>query len=87
MLTYTSDSEILGINNLKIGDVVFLLNGDKTISSGAGKEMTVIEKTDNEVTFFRPYVHLADFIYTGVLYLILAWKSFPSLWVILASTY
>jgi hypothetical protein len=65
MLTYTSDSEILGINNLKIGDVVFLLNGDKTISSGAGKEMTVIEKTDNEVTFFRPYVHLADFIYTG----------------------
>jgi hypothetical protein len=65
MLTYTSDSEILGINNLKIGDVVFLLNGDKTISSGAGKEMTVIEKTDDKVTFFRPYVSLGDFIHTG----------------------
>ncbi len=50
--------------DLQIGDVVILANNGEPLQS-AGNQMTVINRTDKEITFFRPYVSLADFTYTG----------------------
>lgn len=53
-------------SELIIGDVVKLVESDGNINeSSANQEMTVIQKNEREVTFFRPYVHLGDFVYTG----------------------
>ena len=48
------------IKDLKIGDVVKHSDYETSFDS-----MTVINKTDEIVKFFRPYVSLADFTYTG----------------------
>lgn len=49
------------MQDLRIGDVVCFEHSEASIAN----QMTVINKTENEVTFFRPYVQLSDFIYTG----------------------
>ncbi len=53
------------VNELVIGDVVELLDVNDQPCLEAYNTMTVINVTDKQVEFFRPYVHLADFIYTG----------------------
>lgn len=50
------------IKDLEIGDVVKLLPVQE---NEVNLEMTVINKTTEKITFFRPYVTLANFIYTG----------------------
>ncbi len=56
------ENQIIEGSNLKIGDVVKLNNGSHV---SASQEMTVINKTEEEITFFRPYVNLSNFTYTG----------------------
>lgn len=51
------------IKDLQIGDVVN--NSDLPISEIPYSHMTVINKTENEVKFFRPYVHLGSLVMTG----------------------
>jgi hypothetical protein len=52
-------------SNLRIGDVVWQLRYDGTPYNEPFNDLTVINKTDSEITFFRPYVSLANFTYTG----------------------
>ena len=48
--------------NLRIGDVVrqMPINPAEPFT-----ELTVVNKTEDKVTFYRHYTHLADFTYTG----------------------
>lgn len=48
----------VGIGTLSLGDIVQLFD------DGYGTA-TVVQITDDEVHLFRPYVHTADFSYTG----------------------
>lgn len=48
----------LKLSELKIGDVI-------SYGPGAYNQMTVINKTEKLVKFFRPYVHLSDFTDTS----------------------
>ena len=51
---------------LIIGDVVFLLHANGELNDKAPfQQMTVVQATTKEVTFFRPYVTLSTFIHTG----------------------
>jgi hypothetical protein len=52
---------IIGPKDLQLADVVRLVSD----AENAYSCMTVKQITDKEVTFFRPYVHTADFAYTG----------------------
>lgn len=45
-------------DQLKLGDIVKL--GWDSYSTA-----TIIKITENEITFFRPYVHTSDFEYSG----------------------
>ena len=47
--------------NLKIGDVVRLVPD----TGNAFNDLTVINKTEKFIKFFRPYVSLADFTHVG----------------------
>lgn len=47
--------------DLKLGDRV----RSKISVMRAFNDMVVKQIKDNEITFFRPYVHTADFSYTG----------------------
>lgn len=49
---------ILKTRDLKLADVVQLSEGDYMTA-------TVSQVTEDEVTFIRPYIHTADFSYTG----------------------
>lgn len=46
------------MENLRIGDVVRLL----PLTPDPFQDLTVINKTDKEITFFRTYVSLRDYI-------------------------
>ncbi len=61
------NTELLTISNLKIGDVVKFAgpNGTSPITLQPFNELTVIQITKENVTFFRLYVHLGNFIHTG----------------------
>ena len=50
--------------NLRIGDVVRLLCTGEVVDTGFN-QLVVINKTEEAITFFRPYVSLGDFTYTG----------------------
>lgn len=50
------------IEELRIGDVVKHLPIDPTATYN---ESTVINATEKEVTFYRPYVHLGEHVYVG----------------------
>jgi len=53
----------LKLTELSIGDVVVLLKSDGSESTNEPfQQMTVINKDKEGITFFRPYVHLSDFI-------------------------
>ena len=55
------------LNELEIGDVVTLTNQERNVKIILEPycQLTVINKTEKEITFFKPYVSLADFTYTG----------------------
>lgn len=60
---YKKESErSLKANEMKIGDVVKLAN---VTSAYSHSTVIKIDKENNLITLFRPYVHLADFTYTG----------------------
>lgn len=48
---------------LQLGDRVRLFDGDDP--GAAYMDATVINVTEKDVTFFRPYVHIGDFSHTG----------------------
>jgi hypothetical protein len=50
---------------LRIGDVVEQTDCNDRPYGTAYSQMVVINKTDDEITFFRPYVSLSNFTYTG----------------------
>lgn len=51
--------ETIKVNELCLGDVVDTMEGNPYSCA------TVCQVTENEVEFFRPYTHHADFSYTG----------------------
>ena len=61
-----AQSNLLKAKDLNIGDVVILAQGyPKKYVELTATKLTVINKTDENITVFHPYTSLADFTYTG----------------------
>lgn len=56
---------ILRTSELQEGDVVCLLDSKGNPHEGAFLDLTVTKVTQDSVQFFRPFVHLGNFIHTG----------------------
>jgi len=63
LTNFTIEVELVKMQDLELGDTVTRKEEGQGITKYS--HMTVRNKTDKEITFFRPYVVSEDFSYTG----------------------